>query len=173
MSFLKDWAAKPAAGGGNHIKDGRGTLIVKDIRLDKTFKDPRTFVIEFVVKESHAVRDDVAPNAPGTEVSFVKFLTKVMGEEARANAALQAIDPDLAALPADKLAATYEEIMRLDSDGYTKKGTLCDLRGVEVGYETYRKFTKDGKTELTIPKFKVVANTEEQVAANRKFIKLP
>ena len=173
MSFANRAAGAKPAGGGNNITDGRGVLVVKDVFLIKGNDDPETFIAELYVKESTPMRADVTPNPAGSTVSFVKKCTsaKQKGNLERAMAFLDAVvGPDFAALPEDKRAATIGEILRLDQTGYTKQGTQCPLKGFEVSFETYRKFTKDGKTEMTLPKFNHREVNKEQIQANRALV---
>jgi hypothetical protein len=174
MSFAKELASAKTSGGGNFIKDGRGKLIVKSAAIVSGHKDKKTFIVEAYVKESASTMTDrdgkpVPPNAPGSTVSYVQLLSTYDSAKGNAKMACLAIlGPDSAAKDEDGLAADISELLNLDDKGYTRKGVACIARGVEIAYETRRQWTKDGKTELTLPTFTHVEVTPEEIQANRK-----
>lgn len=173
MSFVKTLASKKATGGGgNNIVDGAGALLVKDIILKKGFKDPQTLIFEFYVKESRQdpAHPTVAPNPPGTTASIVKKLTTKTGAAEQAMGILESIlGPEFAAMTEAEKETEMSSQLRIGPDGYTKQGTECPAKGVEVRYTTYHKNSNEGK-DLTIPKLEHVPFTAETVTAGRALI---
>ena len=177
MAFLDEWVSTTVSGGGNFLKDGKGTLIIKDVSAQKTFKDKRTFIMEAYVKSSSPSGDVdengklLAPNAVGSTVSYVQLLTKFASAKGNAKAVCLAIlGPETAAKDDEGMGADFTELMGLDKEGYSQKGVASIMRGAEISFETHRKATKDGSKILTIPRFSYVEVTPEQIAANRKLL---
>jgi hypothetical protein len=169
MSFLDDMANAETWGSGNYFKAGKGRVIVKDVKLFKGEGDPRTYVVEFIVKSSEPIFKDEEPNAPGTSVSYIQKLTRAAyPKQSNSNAKsanLAILGPDAEVLSPADLKKEFEELMRLDAEGYTKPGTVCPARGIELAYETLRKTTRKGE-EMDFPKFTHIPPTKESVAEN-------
>lgn len=177
MAFLDEWVSTSVSGGGNFLKDGKGVLVIKDVTVQKTFKDKRTFIMEAYVKSSSPSGDldesgkIIPPNAVTSTVSYVQLLTKFESAKGNAKAACLAIlGPETAAKDDEGMGADFTELMGLDKDGYSQKGVPSIMRGAEISYETHRKATKDGSKILTIPRFTYVDVSPEQIAANRKLL---
>lgn len=173
MSFLDDLASAETYGAGNWFKAGRGIVIVKDVKLFKGEKDPQTYVAEFVVKSSQPTIKDVDPNAPGTTVSYPQKLTRAKFPKQSASNAkkcnLAVLGTEAEALSAADLKNEFSELMRIDpATGYTKPGTVCPARGVEVAYETIRKQV-NGEF-MDFPNFSALPQTPDAIKANRAIL---
>lgn len=173
MSFIKNFSNKPAANsGGNYFADGKGKVILKDVRLFKGFSDPQTMAFDFVIKESHATTPGTTPNPVGTTAGVVKLCSgvKVLGDDARAKAIIaQIMGPDAPVDGSPEMEAELVGLLRVGADGYTKQGTLCPARGVELDYETSRATTGKG-TIIIVPRFSHVIMTAEKLAENLAFL---
>jgi hypothetical protein len=191
MSWMDEMIDAPTSGGGNYFKDGKGRVIVKDVKVFKGHKDKYTYCAEFVVKTSSSNYVDpetgkpVPPNPAGSSVSYTQLLTKfdsAKGNAKKCNLAILGPEAEKLAAAAAQgneeakkaLAKELNELMRIDADGpmkgYTKPGVLCPARGMELAFETRRQWTKDNSKELTIPEFTHVPFNAENVKANRAFL---
>lgn len=148
--------------GGNNIRDGKGRLIVDKIVMEK--KTNGYFgIAEFVVESSEKVpvQDlktnqvlDIAPNGPGTKCSIAVPLDSPKIKSGPGNwkafilSLLGYTDAQVAANPGSLKAA----MAALRSDAQPARGMLID-------FNTYRKMTKDGQTQLTLPKWTHVPPT--------------
>lgn len=141
-------------GGGVFLKDGIYMLAIKKIELEQKHTGV-CFIVEFkiVSAKPHPMYSDVAPNAEGTSASIVWNFTKhadtAPGNTKGFLATLEGADPNT-----------------LDADTV---GTLLDAavsaqqpyKGYLVGCETYRKFTKKGDKELTLPRWQHIPEVGE------------
>jgi hypothetical protein len=152
-------ASAKASNGGNFLKDGRYKLEIKALKLEKLYAG-LTFIAELGVVESAPVRDDVIPNAVGTTASYIQQLDK---REQTAYPNTKAFL--LAAADEDESAISAEEFTAFINDA---TGAKQALKGVLISCETFRKFTKDGKTEMTLPRFTAIKQTDAEVAGRRK-----
>lgn len=183
--FFDDLAnADTADGRANPFKPGRGTLIVKDVKMfysSKAWKlkkqKNRVFVFEGVVKESFPVDGGEAPNAPGTTVSIVRQLDATeypdMAKTAMQKVILAIFGPAAATLTKEKKVERTKWLLRVGGTdqpelqrGVTVRGQPCPARGYEVKYETVPDAKGKFWPEITAGE----TLTEEQVKANLKLI---
>lgn len=179
-----------AAGGGNYVKDGRGTGIVKVLKHEDAYKG-EIFVAEILVESSEATEREkdgtpVQPNAVGSSFSFVQlfeeypdtafgntkaFILALMGETDESLAA--AAKETVAEMMKKGSKATAEEIDKWDADAefaaaYQRlTSSQNPARGMRIRWETYRKSSKRTGKVLTIPRWETVEQTAEQIAETR------
>ena len=181
-SLLKQIGNAQASNGGNWIRDGRYILVLDSMSIESKFAGD-TFIAELRVEESFddpsaragavypATAGEGAPikaNPTGSTVSVVKPLA---GNEIARKLAFSAVKAFVLALTeeedfpdTDEVAAT-EFVNNLE----TAIGKDQPLRGAAVKCETFRKWTKDHATLLTLPKWiPVVGQTTETMAARKK-----
>ena len=142
-------------GGGVYLKDGIYMLAIKKIELDTKKYTGTCFICEFkiVSAKPHPMYPDVIPNAEGTSASIVWNFTK---------------HADTAPGNTKGFLATLEGVDASTLDAETV-GTLIDAavskeqpyKGYLVGCETYRKMTKKGDKELTLPRWQHVPEVGE------------
>jgi hypothetical protein len=181
LDFLNEMASAETYASGNFFKPGRGVVVVKDVKLFRGTKDPKTFVAEFLVKSSEPTVEGTSPNAPGTSVSYVQKLTKSSFPKValsnQKKCVLAILGPEAESLPWQKEDGTLKgtlkgemvELMRVDpATGYTKPGSICEARGVEIAYETIAKDVK-GET-MHFPEFTHIPFNAETVKANRALL---
>jgi hypothetical protein len=171
-----------AAGGGDFLRDGSYLLTVLNLKHDNGFKGTK-FVAEFLVDEAEgydSVQNEkgesikVSPNAIGSRPSFVQLYDK-FEQTAYGNvkAFLMALD-----------GATEEEFdvmlesrkMKTIVNGKEEEVGIYDYivgpdqpyRGAQIKASTFRKWTKNQKTLLVLPKWAHVEQTDEQITARRK-----
>jgi hypothetical protein len=167
---LTNWRRRTLSKSQRGLRTVREPLILSDVKYISTDKDPKTFIAEFLVKDSSAVRPDVAPNAPGTTVSVIHKWT--IHKSAKGNSRtlmdeiIKCVAPDFSKLSEDEYKAALRDLLRKGEDGYTDSAKLCPARGVEIAYETYRQKSKAG-TDLTLINFKARKISKEELAANR------
>jgi hypothetical protein len=180
MGWLDEMAEASTSGGSNFFKDGRGRVIVKDVKVFKGYKDKYTYTLECVVKsaQSNTIDADgkpVPPNPVGQTVGYTQLLTKFESAKSNAKKANVAIlGPEAEALSPDKLKEEFNELMRIDEagplKGYTNPAKPCPARGVELSFETRRQMTRDGSKELTLVEFRSVPMTKELIEQNRALL---
>lgn len=181
MSILAQFRKARATGqGSNYVKPGKGEVLIKDMLVKDTYGEAHRFIVEFYTVSSAPVEFDkegkpVPPNAPGTSWAVQEQLTKVEGAMERAKGMIAVfLGEDGAAMTDDQITDAFADLCRLDAEGHTdpKKGP-CPLRGVRLSYETRNKKIQKGTkagTEIVVPQFKLIDETEAQIAANRKVL---
>ena len=158
--IMKKIANAKSSAGGNVIRDGKGRLVVKRMAIETKFSGTM-FICEFGVKESTATRSDVQANAAGSECSFVCNLDKNIAAPGKTkDLLLRLLGEDEDKISPDDFVAALANAT----------GPENPCRGMVVDYETYRKFTRDGKKELVIPKFFHVEQTSEDVLRERAIL---
>ena len=159
-------ASSRAANGGNYIRDGRYTMMLKSITVEDLFKGD-TLVAELEVLESEddstAKADNGNPikaNPKGDVVSFIQqFKEHPMTAFSATKALILALlEEDEASCSADQFSKAFKNAVGKDQP----------LRGTLVKCSTYRKLTKDKSKLLVLPKWTSVPQTEEEIAGRRK-----
>lgn len=177
--FMSELANADRYSNGNRFRAGRGTLVVKEVKIFKSKKpggDPYSWVAEFLVKSSHSTVSGTEPNQAGTSVSTIQSLTRAKFPELAKSNALKAhmaiLGPSAEALSKPELADRLKWLLRpggpdqpKDLQGRTMPGTTCPARGYQVAYETVE--GKDGKH---YPEFAAVDTTDAQLAENLKLL---
>ena len=176
------------ANGGNWLKQDKGRLIVKALKLEDMFKGT-TFVAELLVESSESIpgaKNDAGEpelaNPAGTTVSYVQqldenpdvaypnmksFLYKLLDES----------DESIDAAAAARIARgekkpgewTGDDEFGEDLAGLTSKDQPA--RGMAIDFETFQKQARESKKLLTLPKWATVpptkGNAAEEIAARR------
>jgi hypothetical protein len=167
---LKRIASAKVSSGGNHLRDGRGRLVVKRMALEEGHKGDR-FVAECVVKSSakiHVVSAadgrvlDIEPNPPGSEVGIVH-----MFEHDSAEGNIKALICNVMGEDPDNISGDNPEFISALEQAVENNA----LRGWEVEYSTYRKVTQKNKVEIVLPKWvPVEGQSTASVAANKAWL---
>lgn len=136
--LFREIAEASATKGGNHIKHGDYDMIVDKCILDK--KEAGTcFIVELFVERSTKTGDN-EPNAPGSRCSTVWNLTKHKSAKGNIKAFVLAME------------GKDESNVSVDDAQVLIKESIGDkYRGQRIKCSTYKKMTKDGKTELVLP----------------------
>lgn len=166
MASLKEIAAQVKAakttGGGNFFKPGKGTLIVREIKLQDGFKG-RSFIAEFLVEASTATEAGKEPNAPGSSVSKIEKLT---GSQDDVQSALGRVKAFLIACTGQlESALTVEEMDVAFDEALDHPESVV---GTRIGYETFQVITKKTKTEITAVKWIPIPNQTPEMEADAK-----
>lgn len=181
MGWRENLARGKQSGGGNFFKDGKGRVIVKDVKMIKGHEDPETFVAELYVKESAPIERDsagnwVQPNPPGSSVSYIQQMTlRKEVATGNSNAFIKAVlGPDAEKLSEAEFIAEMDEVMHVDATpgpnfGYSNENTVSPARGMELLYETYRTLTRR-EVLIVVVKFTHVPPDAATIEANRKVL---
>lgn len=136
-AILDRIAGARASGGGNYIRDGQYTFTVLKLLLEQKYGGT-CFIAELLVDSSNAVFTDVDPNPPGSTCSFVVNLDGAGKLSAPGNIKqfiLALFGMDEAAVGAAEFSTALES---MTSDKQP-------ARGMVIGDETFRKFSRGGK----------------------------
>lgn len=187
--IAKKIAGSRASGGGNYVKDGRGTGIIKVLKHEDAYKG-EIFVAEILVESSEATERAadgngmVPPNAVGSSFSFVQmfdeypetalgntksFIFALMGEtdESIAAAAKETAAAMAKAGKSQKDIDEWDGAMEFVEAYKRLTGSENPARGMRIKWETYRKPSKKTGKMLTIPKWETVEQTAEMIAEAR------
>lgn len=156
----KRMAGKTPAGNNTYIKNGKGRLIVKNLRLTQTREAGLAFIANFQVES--AQNTDTAMNAdlPGATVSWAQFYDK-FPDNAPGNVVgfLQALtgEPISEFNTEDKLLKHLGKLIGPDQP----------LRGAVVDYSAKTIITKKKQVPITVVDFTTVPQTKGDIAGKR------
>jgi len=169
VSILKKFNKAKAIGNGNYFLPGRGEVLVSDVKVKDTFKEPYRFILELYTLKSFPVKPDVEPNAPGSSWCVQEPLTTRSGAMDRAKG-LIALMLGKNNASDDELTEEFKRICRLDEDGHTVADSgPCPIRGLKLAYDTMDKEIQGGVNRgkiMTLPRFTLIKETPEQWAKN-------
>ena len=168
--IAKKVADAKASGSGNHIRPGRGILMVKEMKYDAKGHKGEKFIAELRVVESVSIagRTDkegkpVLANEPGSTVSFVQLFDQHK----------ETAFPNTKAFFLALYGEKEEEISGEDLAGAILaacNGSKQPTRGMLIKYETVDKVTKKD-VAIIVPKWEYVPNqSEETIAKNRAWL---
>lgn len=162
QALLKKIAEARATQGGNNIKDGNYVLVVKKLMIENKFKGT-FFIAEFDVVDAEPTRQDVEPNAVGTDCSIALNLDSNVSAPGNMKQFF------LGLLGLEEATTTTEQLMK-EIAKYVGEDNAA--RGMLVEASTYRKVTKTGANagkEGVYPRFSPATgeNTAAQVKARR------
>lgn len=142
----------------NHIKEGKGTLLVKKIEC-RELEAGTTFIVEAEVLESEQTGAN-PPNLLGSTIGYIQQLLKFKAAAGNVKAFTQALvgEPDA---DGSAIAKVLEELC-----GPKQPGT-----GMLIKYETFQQTTKTGPNAgsvNTYPRFFHVAQTGPEIKKRRE-----
>ncbi len=157
--FKKASTTKPAASGGEFIQDGDYDFLIERLVMREGGFKGDSFVAEFRVERAAQTRADVKPNPVGSSCSRATVLSTDFAYQLMMAFMHQvgvATGDDLSEMSPDQV----EEFLRYACG----KDNPC--RGVRITDRTYRTTTKKN-LEIVAHKWSAVAQTDEEIAANR------
>jgi hypothetical protein len=158
-----------ANNGGNYVTDGKYTLIVNDIKLDK-LDEGWTHIAEFVVEKSANVKVDVNMLNDGEEAPEARLAGESVSDVQKIEKFKSAAGNVVALICA--LAGANDRTL----DKAAKQKLLSEARGDKyrghrVTCNTYRKEKRGKKGEfMSLRSYKHVDNTPEMVAEGIKIL---
>jgi hypothetical protein len=158
-----------------YYKPGRGEVIIEDILVKETEKEPHLFVVKLFTTKSSPTKygpdgSPEAPNAEGSSWSHLEYLMTRAGAVDRALSfvALASNTPNASA---DELSDALTKIARLGEDGNTDSSLgPCPLRGIRLSFEHIEKEIKGGPNKgktMDLPRFALIRQTPAQVEVAR------
>ena len=191
LSIAEKIAQSKATGSGNWIMPAKsGVLIIKRVEESTGFKGDK-YLVEFYVKASEDdpnARDEkgevpkspIKANPVGSSCTMTQMF-KTNPEMAFGNvknfcekvAGIK--DPSMEDflefyLSATEGAAKPETMSQEEHDTYQKMAATQPLRGHSIGYETVQKWNGDKDKFLTLPQWRHIPETPEEIAANRAML---
>jgi len=147
----KSVAKSRSTAGGNKLKLGRGTVVVKSMRLHQGYKG-LSFIAELQVIESFPTKTGVEPNLAGTTFSQVYTYNGTgdqKDEMARGNtkALLEKI------VGAELSEADFEEL-------YVEALEKQTLVGYLLKFESYEKTSTKNKVDMILAAWETVSQTQ-------------
>jgi hypothetical protein len=176
--IFKRIAGSQSSGGGNFIKQGKGTLIIKNVKLPNLYNGD-TFIAEFQVKASESYPDAVdkagkpeSANAPGTGCSYVQQLEKFESAPGNVKAFVEKLVGN-SDLSDDDFVGLLKEVVNEDPNAKDDDGQKLEvnpMRGHEIGFETYQKPIQKGPNAgkmITLIRWEHLETDDATVQANR------
>lgn len=143
-------AGSKANKGGTPIRDGRYTLMVKEIKLVDGTTDGACFIAVFEVVKAAAVKDGIEPNAVGSTCDWVQKIDKHLSAKGNVKQfVLDLFATTEAATNDDEVLDTLGRICNEDPKEKDAGGKLLEVNpaaGMLINAETFRK-AKKGKPE--------------------------
>jgi len=156
MNVFEQIGNSSATGGGNYLRMGRYRLRLSQAQAKKGFKG-ESIITEWRVLTAEKTSPGDEPNAPGATVSVVfNFQNSMAAGNAKAML-LGLLGFDESAVKPGDIAKLAQELVSPNQP----------LRGMDVDVETYQKTASKSGKLLTLPNWKHVTQTKEDITKQR------